>query len=294
MRQWLREWNYPTVHSHGWDADLVSWLACLFVPARRLVHLHVTPTFLVPVSLRDRLRCALAKVVLRKSAVVAVSHAVRSHWCRGLGWSESRICVVHNGVDLDRFVPGHRQINPSCVVIGVAARLAPMKGLEYLIEAFARLRDLHKPVKLRIAGEGSLRGSLEAKVAEFGLKPMVEFLGHVEDMPSFYRDIDVFVLPSVAMEGFPLGILEAMSSGLPVVATRVAGAPESVEDGVTGLLVPPRDPLALSLAIGRLVDSPELIVTMGDAGRQRAEREFSLQQFASAMCEVYRNCGFIA
>jgi glycosyltransferase involved in cell wall biosynthesis len=169
-----------------------------------------------------------------------------------------------------------------------------MKGIEYLIDALALLKQQGCPVYCRVAGSGESRASLRERCLKRGVTEQVEWLGHVEDMQSFYRSIDCFVLPSVSDEGLPLGILEAMASGLPIVATEIAGVSEAVRDGIDGLLVPPRDPSALASALMCLLNDAEDRLRMGRAGRGRVEGQFSKTRFANDILTQYKALGITA
>lgn len=285
-----KRFGLGTVHSHGWDADFVAWASSGLRPIRRIVHLHVTPDTLLSRQWKHLVKAELYRRVLYSaSAVVAVSDAVRRHWSEALGLPEGIIEVVQNGVDTNRYRPSERVTvgSEQAFRIGVAARLAPMKGIEYLIDAVAICRKDNVPVRLQIAGDGVLRQELERRVNDLGLGSAVNFFGQISDMPGFYSGLDAFVLPSVSTEGLPLGILEAMACGLPVIATRIAGAPEAVIDGETGYLVGPRCSDVLAVAIRRLALNREIVRSMGTAGRRRAESLFSLPIFSQRIQSVY-------
>jgi glycosyltransferase involved in cell wall biosynthesis len=218
---------------------------------------------------------------------IAVSKAVKES-LKPLKWlPPPAIHVIWNGVDLNAFEPRPVRVNRSRPVIGVAARLAPMKGLHFLIDAMAELSRRGTACDLVIVGDGPCRHDLEARVKSRGLAQVVSFLGQCRDMPSFYHSIDVLALPSVALEGLPLSILEAMASGLPVVSTLLSGIPEVVADGVSGSLVRPGDVGALADALEPLLRSGALRSKMGQAGRERAEAVFSLERTVAQIKEVY-------
>ena len=163
------------------------------------------------------------------------------------------------------------------LVIGTTARLSPEKGLSYLIEAFARLRDRYGDlVQLRIAGEGPERRALEQQIDRLHLGDAVDLTGWLdyEDVPAFLRVLDVFALPST-WEGFGVSAIEASACGLPIVASNIHGIPDAVLDGTTGILVPPKDAGALASAIGRLIDDPGLRGRLGVAGREFVSRNYA-------------------
>ena len=289
LRRAARDSGVRLVHSHGWDADIIGWLASTGLRIPQVMHIHVTSDWLESRAVRHRIRRWMTRLALGRRGVrmVAVSDAVRRHWALGLGVEPDRIRVVRNGIDVIRYQPSERSRESLIPVIGVAARLAPMKGIEHLLDALGVLAEQGVAFQLKIAGTGNLRNPLEERCARTGIGERTEFLGHVDDMPSFYRSIDLYVLPSVSTEGLPLGVLEAMASGIPVVATTVGGTPEAVRDGVDGLLVPPRDVSALADALRRLLSDTAGRRTMGEAGRTRAVETFSLERFSDEIFDLY-------
>jgi glycosyltransferase involved in cell wall biosynthesis len=166
-------------------------------------------------------------------------------------------------------------------VVSALARLSREKGIADLIEGVARVPESNVPVHLVIAGEGGARAELEALAAS-RLNGRVLFTGQVPEASDIYAAADLFALPS-HMEGFGLVYLEAALHGVPSVGTSVGGIPFAIKEGVTGLLVPLRDVDAIGRAIGTMRDDPERRKRMGQAARERVEREFS----PSAMCDNY-------
>jgi glycosyltransferase involved in cell wall biosynthesis len=163
--------------------------------------------------------------------------------------------------------------------------LVDVKDHASFIDAVHALRARGRPVAAVIAGDGPLRGDLQARIARLGLERSVRLLGYRTDVEAIFAGLDVFVQPSKS-EGMSNTILEAMASGLPVVATNVGGADEMVVDGKTGVLVPPTDFDKLADALDRLASSASLRHAMGQAGRARAHGEFSLEH----MIENYQSC----
>jgi len=196
---------------------------------------------------------------------------------------------VHNGISLAPFERGARgrlreglaQGSDRPIVLTLA-RLAPQKGVEYLVEAAARVPD----VLFVVAGDGPDREALERKAESCGVKERVLFLGHRQDVPELLESCDLFVLPSL-YEGLPVSVLEAMASGRPVIATRIGGTDEAVEDDVNGLLVPPADPIALASAIRRLLADRSLAQRLSARARDRVRREFSSETVAAHTAAIY-------
>ncbi len=167
-------------------------------------------------------------------------------------------------------------------------RLADQKGVEYLISALDVLQHVRPNLRTLIVGDGPLRTRLEATARAFRLvdSGRARFLGHRDDVPRLLAASDLLVLPSL-YEGLPNVVLEAMRSRKPVVATAAAGTTEVVEDGVTGLLVPLRDPPALARAIREVIDDPDRARRMGEAGRARVEAEFGVGRMVERFAALY-------
>ena len=193
------------------------------------------------------------------------------------GPSPDSVVVLTNGVDLERFatvVP--LTVRPVTAErrVGIVANLRPVKGLEVFVRAAALVQATHPRVLFQVAGEGDLRASLERQAAEQGLGGRFLLPGAVADIPGFLGELDVAVLCSHA-EGMSNALLEYMAAGRPIVATAVGAAPELIEDGVQGLLVPPGDAGRLASAIGRLLHEPSQARRLGEAARQRALKHHS-------------------
>jgi glycosyltransferase involved in cell wall biosynthesis len=159
-----------------------------------------------------------------------------------------------------------------------------------LVRAFLHLitDDPNARARLRLAmiGDGALRQEAQKIVCAAGAESLVWFAGERNDIPELMRGLDLFVLPSLR-EGISNTILEAMASGLPVIATNVGGNPELVVDGETGMLVPPSDPIAMADAIHSYLKDPAKLVRHGEAGRKRAEEHFSIEKMVQGYLRVY-------
>ncbi|MFQ5880869.1 MAG: glycosyltransferase [Candidatus Methylomirabilales bacterium] len=218
-------------------------------------------------------RCLLNRLTARLATrVVAVSEAVRDEMARTLGIAPEQIAVIPNGVNIHKFTPASRPVDVP--VIGCTGRLHRKNGHRTLLEAFAAVRQALPEARLLLVGEGPERGSLERTVARRRWGGTVTFTGEQPDVRPWLHGMAVYVQPSIA-EGMSNSILEAMACGLPVVATRVGGTPEVVEDGAIGVLVPPKDPAALATALVALLRDPSRRAAMGAAGRDRVVRRFN-------------------
>ncbi|MBN1306119.1 MAG: glycosyltransferase family 4 protein [Anaerolineales bacterium] len=192
--------------------------------------------------------------------------------------------VISNGVDVSRYAPPDKRdwSPPSLLFVG---RLVYQKGLDLLIPALDEIKDL--PWSLTVAGDGPLRAALEAQVEALGLAARVNFAGwqEKEDLARMYRQTSLFVFPS-RHEGMPNAVLEAMSSGMPVIATRIAGNEELVSPRETGLLVPPDDVAALKEALVELLTDEKKRRRMGEQARSRVEAHFTWRITALGYLEI--------
>lgn len=173
-------------------------------------------------------------------------------------------------------------------VLVVIAQLIPRKGHRFLLQALPAIRARHPGTRVLFAGEGESEAELRAQVRQMGLEDCVQFLGYRNDIGDLLRACDVLVHPAT-MEGFANVAMQAMAAGLPVVSSAVGGMPESVRDGVSGLLVPPQDPAALAQAVLRLLDDPALRERLGRQGREIVEREFTTDVMVQGNLAVYRS-----
>jgi glycosyltransferase involved in cell wall biosynthesis len=200
-----------------------------------------------------------------------------------------RILRIYNGIDPDKHVPIAEMPTdrgPHFVVVGFVGRLVTGKGADCLIQAVAQTTG-QIPVKLLIAGDGPERSRLVSLAHESGANSRVEFLGIVDDLPSFWQQCDIAALPSDALESFSMATLEAMACGKPVVATHTGAIPELVVDGVTGALIPPGDVHALARALVVYVEQPELRRAHGTAARARAIERFHINSCARAYVNLF-------
>jgi sugar transferase (PEP-CTERM/EpsH1 system associated) len=241
--------------------------------------------------------------VLRKAVrpfvtqYVAVSSELREWLASAVGVERRRITRICNGVDADRFHPhkGARRIGPpgfadeSTFVAGTIGRMAAVKDQITLVRAFItalrRAPDVASRLRLVLVGDGPLRAECARLASSAGVSHQVWMPGEREDVAELLQGMDVFVLPSMA-EGISNTILEAMATGLPVIATRVGGNPELVNDD-TGILVPPSDPEALGAALGLYSLDRDKAARHGKAARDRVEKDFSLKRMVAEYARVY-------
>jgi sugar transferase (PEP-CTERM/EpsH1 system associated) len=240
---------------------------------------------------RRRIRRMFKPLVHR---YVAVSRDLASYLEGAIGIPPPQVAQIYNGVSTDRFrardMAWQGQDAEQRFVVGTVARMEQVKDPLNLVRAFLLLLDMlpeHRVrLRLAMAGDGDLRREALAMLESAGVGSAAALPGTCDDVPRFMRELDLFVLPSRA-EGISNTVLEAMASGLPVVATRVGGNPELVDEGVTGMLVPPGDPRALAQAIALYVRDGAMALRHGAAARQVAEQRFGLPTMVRNYMELY-------
>jgi sugar transferase (PEP-CTERM/EpsH1 system associated) len=290
----VRRLRPDVLHSRNWSAfDAV--LAGRLAGVPTLVHGEHGREIADPHGLNRRrnvLRRLCAPLVSR---FVTVSDDLHRWLVATVGIPAGKVETIHNGVNLEGFVHESREagrralgLPAGLTVIGTVGRLDPVKDQAGLIDAFGLLPDPRRQLALVIVGDGPCRMPLEALARRPDVAGRVRLLGERADVPLLLQGFDLFVLPSIA-EGMSNTLLEAMASGLPVVATRTGGNPELVEDGVTGTLVPVGDRPALAAALHRYVADPHLLALHGKASRQRAVDSFSLDRMARRYAQLYRS-----
>jgi glycosyltransferase involved in cell wall biosynthesis len=282
------------VHAHGQDAWILGSVARRLTSVPLILTRHVLdePADSWRQSLRRR--CAL-DAVHRADALVAPSSATADRLAQLAGICTSRIHLIPNGIDLERF---HRAGGAAAReelrralgfaanqrVVLVPALLRQGKGHDVLLDALPAIRCVVPNVTVVFAGGGEREAELRQRAEPHG--PGVVFLGHRNDIPELLAGCDLVVLPSYA-EALPVALIEAAAAGRPVVATHVGGTADIVEHGVTGLLVPPGDPPALAEAIAAMLNDPTRAHAFGQAGRIVARHRFSLDGHVDRTLELW-------
>ena len=225
-------------------------------------------------------------------AVVASAESVRDFYIRQVKADPAKVEVIYNAVDWAQLqatvsrdeMRASVEVPAGAPLLTIIARLTEQKGHRILLDALARTDLAH--AYLLVVGDGPLRDVLERQVANLGLSARVRFLGARRDLGNILAATDVFVMPSF-WEGLPLAMVLAMGAGLAVVATRVAGIPEVVQDGVTGLLVPPGDSGELGAALSRVVNGDTTRVLLGQAARAFVRPRFGVDGYVNAITALY-------
>lgn len=294
---WLiRRWRADIVHCRNWNAWPDTVMACLLQGK----HSSLTWSFHgFPDGDEFPLRRCIASRLLARGTgrLFAVCKDAAVRFAEKTGIPPARFEVLYNGVDTERFRPvsDRRALRHALglpldeVLILTVASLAPVKNHAALVESGEQvLRQQPGPVRFMLVGDGVLRAEIERRIAESGLTDHFFLVGSSDRVADYYGAADIFVLPS-RLEGMSNAILEAMASGLPVVANRVGGNPELVVDGTTGLLCRPGAPDEMTAALVRLIADRALRDAMGERARARAVAEFSIEAMVERYAEFYRS-----
>lgn len=287
LRLWrlLRARRISLVHVNDADDAAIASVACRLVGIPCVAHMR---SEMVPRKFK-KLRLQWADLL------IAVSDGVRAKAIQG-GLSPERVVTLYSGIDPGKIGPagnGRRVreahgLSQESLVIGSVANIVPKKGFDILIRAAAGARREIDGLACLIVGadDRGLQEGLERLGESLGLRGRLCFAGFQEDVAAYLAAMDLFVLASVD-EGFGIVLLEAMASGKAVVATAVDGPPEIIEDGQTGLLVPPRDHEALAAALVELLRDPDRRASMGRKGRARVEAVFTLDSQMRTLTGLY-------
>jgi glycosyltransferase involved in cell wall biosynthesis len=273
------------LHSHGYKADVYARFASRNpdVPVVSTCHTwHDT-------GLKDRIYGTIDRWVLRSfDAIIAVSSDVERRLLKA-GVLPARIYRIRNGIDIGVFgreVASKDQANEP-LIVGLACRLAHEKGIDLFAKTAAIILKQHQDVRFRVAGDGDQKTAFEDLLRELKISSSVKVLGRVEDMPKFFSSIDVLISSSRS-EGFPMGLLEAMASRVPIVATSVGEVPQIVKNNETGILVPAGDVDALAAGTIALLTDADKRRAYGQRARAVALEELSASRMTSETTQVYQ------
>ena len=284
----LKREKIDILHTHLFHANLLGRIAGRIASVPVIIsHQHGVERN------RSKIRSFLDKATSRYAdIVISTCDIVKETLVRREKIPPDKIRIIYNGVeflDVNIESSGIRRslrIGLDVPVVGIVANLRPTKGHDNFLKAARIILDNVENAKFLIVGGGPSEKELKVLALELEMLPQTIFTGFRDDVPNLLAAMDVFVLPSL-WEGVPMAILEAMAMAKPVVATRVGGIPEIVIDGVTGLLVSPRDPEALAEAIIALLQDRERAKAMGQAGRERVERYFRVERMVHQTEALY-------
>lgn len=275
-----RQFGADVIHTHLSSASLWGGLAGRLAGIPTLGHVHALNTWFY----------------YRFSTLAATCSGGVKQYVVAQGADSSKVRVVYNGIPANRLdgvlsSAEARQmlgLAPDQPVVACVAHLSPKKGQIFLLQAVALLRDRFPDLVCLLAGEGEMTEQLQQQAAELGIADRVRLLGFRRDVMSVMQAADVVVLPSIAKEGLGLVLVEAALLEKPTLGSNAPGIDEALQDGVTGLLVPPGNATALAECLAMLLDNAELRRQMGQAGRERALQMFTQEAMVDQFEAIYR------
>jgi glycosyltransferase involved in cell wall biosynthesis len=230
-------------------------------------------------------------------AAIAVSDDTGRQWIRRTRLAPRRVVTIRNGIDaanfsltVDRAAARKKFGLPTAndtLIVGGVGRLDAVKGFDVLLDGVALLAPDHPNLTLALAGDGPARHALQQQAARLNISHRVHFLGFCKDVRQVYAALDIFAMPS-RCEALPYALLEAMTAGLPAVASHIGGVPEVIVPNQTGLLIPVGDHHALATSLRSLLNNPELRQQMGRAARERIILHFSEREMVAQTIALYR------
>lgn len=287
----IRENNIQIVHSQGGRGGFFARIAARIAKVAGVISTIAAPVEGFDVGLvKKMIYIALERFSERfVDRFIVVSEALRDRLIRKHKIPERKVIKIYNGIEVEKYYSNPKSackvrdefnIKPDVQLVGTIGRLVRGKGLPYFIQAIKQTVDgkwqMAGETRFLIVGEGSERESLEHTVRELGIEKNVIFTGFRKDVKEILEALHVLVLPSIR-EGQPIVLLEAMAMGKPIVATNIEGVNETVANGVSGILVPPKDSSALAEAIVCLLKDSKKAQIMGQVGRKLAEEKFNLK-----------------
>ncbi len=295
LANYLRQNNVDILHTHLFEPSVIGLLAGTLARTKMRIETRHYSDYHTRIHKRWHVR--LDQLCTQLShGVIAVSQHTADHMISAEQAPSEKLHVVLNGIDFtrvklsanfDRNQVRQEFVNDETPLLLIAARLHPEKGYEYLFEAMTKLKaGFNGKIKLLVAGKGALLNHYQAMVRTLGCDDVVTFLGFRKDLPDLMAAVDLFVLPSVA-EAFGLVLAEALYLGTPVVASRVGGIPEIVEDGIDGMLAPPANAQALADTISDLLNDSTLRQRIAGAGREKVIGKFRFEDMVQSYETIY-------
>jgi glycosyltransferase involved in cell wall biosynthesis len=285
----VREEGYDLLHTHTPRAALVGRIASALTGVRMVHHLHSPTSRDSDVALRNKINTLIENLSIRNArALIAVSHGL-AEYLRDQHFPKEKIHVVPNGVPTFGSLPVRSRPKGEWV-IGCIALFRPRKGIEILIEALARLNEADLPCRVRAVGSfiaPTYEIQTKALVRRLGLQNRIDWIGFVPDVNLELMKMDLIALPSLFGEGMPMVVLEAMSAGVPAVASSVGGVTDVIEHGRSGILVPPDDPRALANALSSVMLGHYDWAELRTQARARQQALYSDAIMASGAASVY-------
>lgn len=283
--------QFDLLHAHTPRTAMIAMGASYLTGIPFIYHVHSPTSRDSTRQLQNWLNQKIEQLSIARAAkLICVSNSLAGH-VRSLGVSPERIAVVHNGVPQLDEVP-LRSTPQTAWTLGTVALFRPRKGLEVLLEAMAQLRERGHQVRLRAVGPfetPEYEKGIHAQVARLDLQDAIDWVGFTRDVNAQFREMDLFVLPSLFGEGLPMVVLEAMAAGTPVVATDVEGVTEAIADGQSGIVAKPNSPAHLAARIEAVLSGQEDWQKIRECAVNRHAEQFSDMAMARGVAAVYHS-----
>lgn len=277
------------IHSHRYKENIFAYL---FSKTKKRVKLIATQHGLPELedgnrSLKHRLISKLNYLMLSKwfQNIAAVSKDIQRVFVDQYGFSEDKVKVIHNGIEILETIPGKRE--KGTFSIGSSGRLFPVKDYPFMVEIANEVFKKTDGIRFELAGDGPEMAKIHDVIQKYGLEKVFGLWGFVKDMPAFYQELDLYLNTSLN-EGIPISILEAMAYGIPVIAPDVGGLKEILKDGVEGFLIEGRNPKDFAEKCLELYLNKPLRNQMAFAVREKVLQEFSIGRMAEEYYNLYR------
>ncbi|NDY73890.1 hypothetical protein DO021_19330 [Desulfobacter hydrogenophilus] len=281
LRRLIRQENIDILHTHLFTAGFYGRLAAIGNGRLGVIRTHHGMTFKQKAIKRIFFEILLYPL---SSCHTAVSHSVIRHLNDTLRWKPTRMRLIQNGIDVERFCTERDAFNDPATIVA-AGRLSKEKGFDVLIKALHSLSKKKRHFRCLLAGDGPEKGALLSLRERLGLVNKIDFLGYVRDIAPLMKTGDLFIIPS-HHEGLPLSLLEAMASGLPVIASAVGGIPELLTPD-KGWLVPPANPDVLADTIETVLDNPDRALKKAQQGRIEVLSAYDIKKTAGKYEDLY-------
>ncbi|MBU1087430.1 MAG: glycosyltransferase [Candidatus Omnitrophica bacterium] len=294
ITKFIKKNRFDIIHTHLIDADIFGFFAARLAGVPVVLSTkHNTDNFRKTKSLAVFLDSLIANLSNR---IIAVSNSVRDFMVKYQKISPSKITVVRNGIDFKKFLSGNDKskireklnLNSQAFIVGTVARFDEQKGHIYLVEAIPRILDKINNVYFLFVGEGVLRQQIENRVKMLNIENNVKFFNAIDNVSDVLHSLDLFVLPSV-WEGFGLVLLEAQAAEVAVIASDIDGIKEVIEDGETGILVPPANSEVLADRIIQVLSDKNLRNRLSVNGQNSVKERFDIKVMTKKIESIYKN-----
>jgi glycosyltransferase involved in cell wall biosynthesis len=289
IREIIKTEQYDIVHSHMPRTVTISRLASLTAKVPMVHHIHSPTLYESPNIITNLMSGFLERISLIGADRIIPCSEGMGRYARLIGIGKKRITVVLNGIP--EIGPDTTKQGPSDVwVFGMVALFRPRKGLEYLLNAMQKLKE--KDFKFRLRAIGGFKSveyqkQINQLVEKLDIADLIDWVGFTKKVPEELRKLDCFILPSTKGEGLPIAILEAMSAGLPVITTNIAGSNEVIRDGVDGYFCNPEDSRTLAISMEKLMSQPDKWIKLSKNAYKRQQEHFSEDSMSSGIARIY-------